>query len=167
MQRDLLLENTEAVTQIPQCHCLEPSHTNQGVRDNHIHLRFMTLETRQYTTTKHLTAHQKLVFRKTDHIYWALKTLVNIIKVDKGHLPSLKSAFFCLTRIWKSSAGLTLPTYKRYKNDRTVCQYPSLSSWEAAEIFTFLLILIWKQNRYTSSHADAENLNFTVCVNVQ
>lgn len=68
----------------------------------------------------------------------ALKMLLNIVKIDKSHLPSLKSAFFCLTRIRKSSAGLTLPTYKRSKANRIVCQYPSLFSCEAIGTFRFL-----------------------------
>lgn len=81
----------------------------------------------------------------------ALKMLLNIVKIDKSHLPSLKSAFFCLTRIRKSSAGLTLPTYKRSKMNRNVCQYPSLSSCEAIGTFRFLF------------NMETEPLHFSAC----
>lgn len=81
----------------------------------------------------------------------ALKMLLNTVKIDKSHLPSLKSAFFCLTRIRKSSAGLTLPTYKRSKTNRIICQYPSLSSCEA--IGTFRLLF----------NVETEPLHFSAC----
>lgn len=158
MPRDLLLENAEAATHTSVSLSSAILH-KPGCLRQATHLCFVTSETSQYTTVKHLTTHKKLVFRKIDHIHWALKMLVNVIKMNKGHLPSLKSAFFCLTRIRKSSAGLMLPTYKRYKNDN--CLLKAISFFLGGN--RNLFILIWKQNWYTSSHVDAENLNFIVC----